>query len=848
MPGKDKIKTGSGLRNRRAFLREAPLIPAALIAARQTSKGSDQARVPPPEKDDILGHLSGNEIIWFRSPGEDWNTQALHLGNGYFGASVIGNIKQERFALGEKSFWTGGPVDSKGGRYGIIPGGKDAIEEVRRLILADRIKEADAITKEHRLGNYSAFGSLSTVGNLLLNFEGQDGDSTDYLRALDLRRAVAAIGYRLNGRHYRREYFCSYPARALAMRFSCDRPGAVGFSIQLDPAHKKVPPVVKTSPENGRWELAGQIDDNQLRYAVKLLVRHKGGSLSADGDSLRLANADEATVFYTVATEHLLEPPTYRGADPDAIASGVLDRLKNRDYAEILAEHVADYQRLYRRTSLQLRPRLPAREALPTDERWASYSKADFTDVGLKEMAFNFGKYLLIGASRPGALPSGLQGPWANSYTSPWSGNYQININIQLIYMPCGVLGLSECQEPFVEWIRALVAPGREVARAYYGAEGWVTHTTGNIWGYASPGSSLDWGIFPSGAAWICRHVWEQYEFTQDRTYLQEKAYPLMKEAAEFYLNNLVECQGHLLPAPAVSAEHESSRGYLEPPFQDVEMVGDLFANVVQAGNILGVDAEFRQRLAHTLDRMMPLKIGRLGQLQEWVADIDDANCRHRHFMQLYAVHPGQQINPLSMPELAAAARTSMNLRGDGENALRLDPKYNNTDWVCSCRHNGRPTDGAIGGNWSRAWKIWIWARLLDGNRADKIFSELIGEAGNENLTTYQQRGRSNDTRAKPMQLDGSVTTPGFIAEMLLQSQWQELHLLPALPDKWPSGSVTGLVARGGHQVDLKWDRGKLVSATITLPKSAAAPIVRVATQLVDPNQDHRIKLVRSKV
>jgi len=393
-----------------------------------------------------------------------------------------------------------------------------------------------------------------------------------------------------------------------------------------------------------------------------------------------------------------------------------------------------------------------------------------------------------------------------------------------------------------------LVAPGREVARAYYGTPGWITHTTGNVWGYASPGATLEWGMFPSGAAWLCRHLWEQYEFTQDRAYLRDKAYPVMREAAEFYLNNLVEYQGHLLVAPAVSAEQESSRGFLAPPFQDVQMVGDLFANLVQAAKVLGVDAEFRQRVASTRDRMMPLKIGRLGQLQEWVADIDDPNCRHRHFMHLYAVHPGQQINPLSMPELAAAARSSMNLRGDGETATLRDPKYN-SNWPCACRHSGRPDDRAIGGNWSRAWKVWIWARLFDGNRADKIFSELIGEAGNENLTTYQQIERySNDTRGKPMQLDGSVTIPGFIAEMLLQSQWQELHLLPALPDKWPSGSVTGLVARGGHQVDLKWDRGKLVSAAITLHKGSAAPTLRVATQLVDPSKDHRIKLVWSRV
>lgn len=319
MRRKDKVQTRSGLLNRRAFLREAPLVSVALIAAQKGTKGIGLPQPVPPETDEIFGHLSGNEVIWFQYPAEDWNTQALHLGNGYFGASVFGGIKQERFTLGEKSFWMGGPVGSKGGRYGIIPGGKDTIQEVRRLIVVDQIREADALAKKHLLGDYSAFGSLSTVGNLVLNFDGQEGKSTDYVRALDLRRAVASISYRIGGIRYRREYFCSYPARALAMRFSCNRSGKLGFTVQVEPAHKKHPPIIKVSPRSGRGQLAGQIDDNELRYEVKLLIRHNGGRLTLEGDALRLADAHEATVFYTVATEYLLVPPTYRGADPGSL-------------------------------------------------------------------------------------------------------------------------------------------------------------------------------------------------------------------------------------------------------------------------------------------------------------------------------------------------------------------------------------------------------------------------------------------------------------------------------------------------------------------------------------------------
>jgi alpha-L-fucosidase 2 len=554
------------------------------------------------------------------------------------------------------------------------------------------------------------------------------------------------------------------------------------------------------------------MDDNNRAYRVKIKVIPEGGALSSSpksGGLLLVNRATAATIFYTVATEYLLNPPAYRGADPEAITAGVLKKLEGRNYPSIRAEHLADYQRLYLRTQFHLDGGIPGRESLPTDQRWAFYAKHDYADTGLKEAAFNFGKYLLISASRPGALPSGVQGPWSADYAAPWQGNYQVNINIPLIYMPGNALGLSECNEPFLDWIEALVKPGREVAKAYYGTSGWVAHATGNIWGYASPGEDIEWGAFPCGAAWECRHLWEQYEFSQDRAYLKHHAYPVMKEAAEFWLENLTEYQGSLIAIPAVSAEQRSPKGFLLPPMQDIILIGDLFDNVIKASKVLGVDANFREKVGHVRTRLMPLKIGRLGQLQEWVEDVDDPNCHHRHFMHLTAVHPCRQINPHTDNALAEAARVSMNLRGDGDNAQRLDPNYSKLK--CSCTHCGVPADPYIGGNWSRAWKCWIWARLLDGDRADKIFSELIGEAGMENLCTYQQMPPNRT----PMQLDGSVTTPGFIAEMLMQSRHSEIELLPALPVAWPAGSVKGLRARGGFEVDIEWKDGKLQEATI---------------------------------
>jgi alpha-L-fucosidase 2 len=748
---------------------------------------------------------ANNERLWYRHPGKEWNSQALHLGNGYFGASFFGDVKEEVFTLGEKTFWTGGPGDATGNSYGMKPVGGDhlaQLAEIRRLILAGKIPEADKLYDQTMLGDYKQFGGLSTVGSLRLDLKDHEGEALNYLRQIDLRRAIASVSYELGGVCYHREYFCSYPARALVIRLTASKPAALSFGVRVDPAHKNHQ--IRISPERGMWELSGTIDGNNRPYRVKIRVFNDGGTLSANGQRLEVKGAHAATVIYTVATDYMPKPPLYRGADPETVTAGVIHRLEDRDYASIRHEHVADYQKLYLRTEFHLNGGKTDRKLLPTDERWRFYLQHDYADSGLQELAFNVGKYLLISASRPGALPSGLQGPWSCHYLAPWSGNYQININIPLVYMPGNALGLSECNEPFLRWIEALVVPGREVARTYYGTGGWVGHGTGNIWGYAAPGSVIEWGAFPCGAAWECRHLWEQYEFSQDKAALRERFYPVMKEAAQFWLENLVEYKGHLIAIPAVSAEQRSPKGFLLPPMQDVILVRDLFDNTMAASKVLGEDDDFRGKLAKARDKLMPLKVGRLGQLQEWVEDVDDPNCHHRHFMHLLSVQPCQQIDPRKDKALAEAARVSMNLRGDGNNAQRLDPRYQDTK--CSCLHHDAPADLWIGGNWSRAWKCWIWARLLDGDRADKILSEMLGEAGMENLCTYQQvpPGRT------PMQLDGSISTPGIMAEMLLQSHHDEIELLPALTKSWSSGSVSGLRARGGFVVDITWEDGNL--------------------------------------
>jgi alpha-L-fucosidase 2 len=429
----------------------------------------------------------------------------------------------------------------------------------------------------------------------------------------------------------------------------------------------------------------------------------------------------------------------------------------------------------------------------------------------LKVLAFNVGRYLLIAASRPGSLPSGLQGAWNANYAAQWSGNYQVNINIPLIYMGGASLGLAACNEPFMDWIEAQAVPGREVARAYYGTKGWVTNATGNIWGHAANGLDLEWGLFPSGAAWLCRHLWEQFQFTGDKGFLRTRAYPVICDAALFWLENLQDHKGELVAIPSVSAEQRSVNGFLEIPYQDIVFIRDLFRNTLKAAAALGKRDAFTKRVTNALSRLAPLRIGKHGQLQEWLPDIDDPMCRHRHFMHLSALHPCDEIDVRKDTALADAIRVSMNMRGDGSNKERLDPRYNDR-WPCSCRHVGSPRDEHIGGNWSRSWKIWLWARLFDGDRADKILGELIGEAGMENMCQYQQVPPNRT----PMQLDGAITTPGAMTELLVQSHLDVLELLPALPSAWATGKIEGVRTRFGLDVTIEWRSGQLVRAVIT--------------------------------
>ncbi|MBN1909000.1 MAG: glycoside hydrolase N-terminal domain-containing protein [Pirellulales bacterium] len=779
--------------------------------------------------------VTDNETrIWFDYPAKDWHSQALHLGNGYFGASFYGGVGEERFDFTDKTAWLGGPGQNPNYRYGIKPGGKEHVEAVQKAIVDREFAKADRLVREHFSGDYRDFGSFTSLGRLFLTFDHGGRPVADYVRQLDLANSLAQVSYTLDGVRYTREYFCSYPDRLLVIRISADRPGQVSFTLRTEMIQKQHHVAVK----GGRVDIQGRFDGNGREFSVKLRTQPHGGSLSSDGSSIRVSKADDVVLLMTMATEYRPEPPTYAGADPEKITSERLEHAVKRTYGQLKTTHVQDYRNLFDRVRLSLDGGSPG-ASTPSNVRLERL-KQGHDDPALITLLFNYGRYLIISASRPGAPPSNLFGTWASKPQMHWQGNYQSNINLQEMYWSCGVTNLPECHRAYLDWIRVLVRPGREVAKAYYGANGWVSHGTGNIWGYASPGFGLSWGMYPVGAAWHCHHLWEQYAFTQDKTYLRREAYPVMKEAAEFWLSEgrLVPYEGGLISAPTVSAEHgadyrdgkfidptsnneqrpiDAQRFFSLPgAYQDLEMIHDLFTNVMEAAEVLQIDREFRDRVARKRTALLPMRIGRLGQLQEWALDIDSPRDQHRHISHLWAVYPGRQIHPLTTPKLAAAAAKSLNLRGDG----RMP------GWFFS------------GGNWARAWRVGCWARLLDGDRANKILTDMFREQGFENLMTFQHVGRGG----RMLQVDGSMATPGLIAEMLLQSHLGELHLLPAIPSQWPRGSIRGLVARGGYRVDLEWDDGRLQRAVIT--GAGEMPKIRIQGKEADLKKDARITYI----
>jgi alpha-L-fucosidase 2 len=712
------------------------------------------------------GHSAAGDLrLWYDKPaGTDW-LHALPVGNGRLGAMVFGNTDTERLQLNEDTLWSGGPYDPDN------PQGRQALPQIRQLVFDDRWQEAQDLVNQTMLGKPAGELAYQPVGNLRLAFPA--GQVTEYRRQLDLTTATTAVDYASDGVRYHREVIASAPDQVIAVRLTADKPGTITLTATFDSLQR----TTTASPDGATIALDGISGDfegipGSVRFLALARAVTDGGTVSSDGGTLRVSGANSVTLLISIGTSYV----TYHDVSGDYQAIAWKHLRAAPSYAEISKRHVADYRKLFARTSLDLGRTAAADQ--PTDVRIGRYDTVD--DPHLATLLFQYGRYLLISSSRPGTQPANLQGIWNEEMAPAFDSKFTLNINLEMNYWLAGPTNLAECFLPVFDMIEDLTVTGARTARVQYGVGGWIAHHNTDGWRATSVVDGSFWGMWQTGSAWLSTMIWDYYRFTGDVRFLR-KHYLAMKSSAQFYLDTLVvePHLGWLVTNPSVSPElsHHPDVSIAAGPTMDMQILRDLFGACAQASEILGVDPDFRGRVLAAKDRLAPMQIGSRGNVQEWLFDWVETEQHHRHISHLYGLHPSNQITKRDTPQLFEAARKTLELRGDE------------------------------GTGWSLAWKINFWARMEEPERAHKLIGDLI---------TPDRLAPNMFDLHPPFQIDGNFGATTGIAEMLLHSHNGELHLLPALPVAWPTGAVSGLRGRGGYTIGVAWSHGQADEILIT--------------------------------
>ncbi|MBT31778.1 MAG: hypothetical protein CMO01_19135 [Thalassobius sp.] len=770
----------------------------------------------PTEKETPSNTATSERIMWYKKPAEYFE-ETLVLGNGKMGASVFGGVNSDMIYLNDATLWSGEPVEPN-----MNPDAHKYIPAIREALFNENYKLADSLYRNVQ-GEFSE--SYAPLGTMYLKFD-HASEPTSYHRELDLGEAISKVTYEVDGVKYTREYFISNPDKIMVIKLNSSKEGALDFAVNFDSQLKyKITAASKIMEVNGyapyhaepsyRGDMPNAVmfDENRgTRFTTSFELKSTDGEVSETDSSLVLKGGTEAIVYVSIATSFngFDKNPATEGKDNKSLAENQLIKASSKSFDDLKSNHLSDYQKFYNRLTIDLGESEVT--DLPTDERLLRYADGK-DDKGLEELYFQYGRYLLIASSRTEGVPANLQGIWNPYMRPPWSSNYTTNINVEENYWMAETANLSEMHQPLLEFVENLAVTGNATAREFYGVErGWALAHNSDIWAMTNPVGDFGqgdpvWANWVMGGTWISTHMWEHYTFTQDIDFLKEHGYPALKGAAEFSLDWLVkDKEGKLVTAPGTSPEnlYITSEGYtgatLYGSTADLAMIRECFEQTIKASEVLGVDEEFRAEMNQALAEMHPYQVGKKGNLQEWYYDWEDQDPKHRHQSQLFGLYPGHHISPDKTPELAAASRKTLEIKGD-------------------------ETTG-----WSKGWRINLWARLWDGNRAYKMYRELLNYVDPDQKETT--RPRTGGTYPNlfdahpPFQIDGNFGGSAAVLEMLVQSSEEEIRLLPALPDAWSTGSVSGVCARGGFEVSMTWENMKVTSLTLKSIKATKTKLI----------------------